>query len=301
MAGGTAHDAAVHQTKRSTAQRHAARRWAAQSREKLVWRLTARAQAAEQAEKATRMNPEVTRRLQAVAPVLAAAVCGKPVPAGSHLIRNVALHAKHLPQFGSSVRAWNQAQKGPRLDRPQESAAINSAVTQSDSTVAETGKELQVFVKTLSGKTVAYDALISSTVRDVKNGISDQVKVAPANQRLIFAGKQLRDGQKIATYGIQNGSTLHLASTLAGGAGGTQGTQSGSRKQSAQRGHETRWQPVGNQKGDKKDAVGPTAEPPAIRHPRRTPVTGIRVSKHWTLCLEHNRNKKLRRAQRADH
>ena len=97
MAGETAREAAVYRTKRSTAQRQAARRWAAQSREKLVWRLTVRAQAAEQAEGAMRTSPEVTRRLQAVAPVLAAAVSGKPVPAGSHLIRNVALHAKHLP------------------------------------------------------------------------------------------------------------------------------------------------------------------------------------------------------------
>lgn len=122
------------------------------------------------------------------------------------------------------------------LEEEEEEAAANETTTSSSSSPAAAAPVLFAFaaappalpplslrggmmikVKTLTGKEVEVDIEPSDTVARIKERVEEKEGIPPAQQRLIFAGKQMADEKQARDYNMEGGSVLHLVLALRGG------------------------------------------------------------------------------------
>ncbi|KAJ7114266.1 ubiquitin-related domain-containing protein, partial [Mycena epipterygia] len=75
----------------------------------------------------------------------------------------------------------------------------------------------QIFVYTLTEKTITLNFDDTMPVKNLKSMVASQEGIPISQQRLHYAGKQLEDGRTLCDYGVQKESTLHLTLRIFGG------------------------------------------------------------------------------------
>ncbi|CAR65204.1 ubiquitin-related domain-containing protein [Yarrowia lipolytica] len=76
---------------------------------------------------------------------------------------------------------------------------------------------MKIKIKTLIGKEIEMDVEPEDQISVLKEKIEELEGIPPAQQRLVFTGKQLQDEKTIAENKIEAGASLHLVLALRGG------------------------------------------------------------------------------------
>ena len=69
---------------------------------------------------------------------------------------------------------------------------------------------MQIFVQTLSGKTISLEVNPSETVKNTKYKIQAKDGLPTHYQSLVYGGRELQDDKRLQDYNIGRDSTLHM-------------------------------------------------------------------------------------------
>lgn len=122
----------------------------------------------------------------------------------------VCFYALAHAAVGASAATWGNPSLSPALVRTP-TASAESVVNM----IPRGG--MQLFVKTLAGKTVSIEVEEGESIEDVKAKIAEKEGIPPEQQRLIFGGQQLQDAKTLDDYDVGDDATLHLVLRLRGG------------------------------------------------------------------------------------
>lgn len=73
---------------------------------------------------------------------------------------------------------------------------------------------MNIIVKTITGKTISLEVQADDTIENVKAKIQWVEGIPSDQQRLIFAGAQLSDRDKLSGLNVGDGATLHLVKRI---------------------------------------------------------------------------------------
>ena len=151
---------------------------------------------------------------------------GSPTTAPTSMIAGGALLLTIMMALllGSPVSAHLQRPRLPFLStalwNPPPRSQTDSAARMATALSIPRGG-MQLFVKTLTGKTVSIEVEEGESIEDVKAKIAEKEGIPPEQQRLIFGGQQLQDSKTLDDYNVGDDATLHLVLRLRGGGGFT--------------------------------------------------------------------------------
>ena len=106
---------------------------------------------------------------------------------------------------------------GIRLEDSRSIGYYNTMISNKCSIVLRKIPLQQVFVKTVTGKTLTLNVRPEDTVEHVKSLIYEMEGIPPDQQRILSGRRLLRDGRKLKEYDIQSQSTLNISLGLLGG------------------------------------------------------------------------------------
>ena len=103
-------------------------------------------------------------------------------------------------------------------DRVAEPGRTGIKVNKDMKKVNKDTKQFQIFVKTLTDKTMTLDVNAYDTIGNIKTKIQDKEHTPPGQLRLTHSSKDLEDSRTLSDYNIQKETTIHLLLRLQGGA-----------------------------------------------------------------------------------